>query len=67
MSDKPQKIRHIGDYVRLRKARYPKIEDFIDAYYWMQRGKPELMEKYLKKVDEIKKSTPKLTKDKTEV
>ena len=47
------------EYVVLRRAHYPGIFDFVDAYYWAQRGKPELMEKYLKTIDEVKAQYPK--------
>lgn len=63
MSDK-QVIRHVGDYEALRRQSYPPIEDFIDAYYWSQRGNPALMTEYLAKVDQVKAKVPKIGKEK---
>lgn len=62
-----QKITHIGDWVQMRKKAYPAIEDFIDAFYWLQKGNPQPMKDYIAKCDDVKKKIPKLTKPNKEV
>lgn len=63
MTDKPKTvIRYVGDYQKLRKKQYPPIEDFVDAYYWLQRGNPLPMQQYLEKIDVIKGRVPKIPK-----
>jgi hypothetical protein len=47
------------EYVVLRRTQYPDIMEFIDAFYWLQRGRPEVMESYLTKIDAIKNDFPK--------
>jgi hypothetical protein len=46
-------------YIAKRAAEYPPITDFVDAYYWAQKGKTELMDAYVAKCDAIKQKFPK--------
>ena len=46
-------------YIAKRAAEYPPIPDFVDAYYWAQKGKTELMDAYVAKCDAIKQKFPK--------
>jgi hypothetical protein len=46
-------------YIAKRAAEYPPITDFADAYYWMQKGKPELMDAYVAKCEATKQKYPK--------
>jgi hypothetical protein len=47
------------EYVVLRRTEYPNILDFIDAYYWTQRGDSSKMAAYLNKIDQVKQKFPK--------
>lgn len=47
------------EYQRLRAPEYPPKEDFIDAYYWAQRGDNTKMNEYLEKCDDVKIKYPK--------
>lgn len=42
-----------------RKEEYPSLEQFVDAYYWLQRGDDTKMNEYLEKCDDIKNKYPK--------
>lgn len=53
------KIRHREDPSKLRRAEYPDLADFADAYYWQQRGQPEKMEEWLARCDAVKAKYPK--------
>lgn len=46
-------------YQALRKAEYPELADFVDAFYWQQRGNTTLMTNYLANVDAVKAKYPK--------
>ena len=46
-------------YIAKRAAEYPPITDFADAYYWMQKGKTELMDAYVAKCEATKQKYPK--------
>jgi hypothetical protein len=46
-------------YKYKRVAEYPPITDFVDAYYWAQKGKTDLMDAYVAKCDAIKEKYPK--------
>ena len=46
-------------YKAKRAAEYPPITEFADAYYWMQKGKPELMDAYVAKCEATKQKYPK--------
>jgi hypothetical protein len=46
-------------YKYKRVAEYPSITDFVDAYYWAQKGKTDLMDAYVAKCDAIKEKYPK--------
>ena len=48
-----------NEYKAKRAAEYPPITDFVDAYYWMQKGKPELMDAYVAKCEATKLKYPK--------
>lgn len=48
-------------YIEKRKAEYPSLADFADAYYWMQKGKTDLMDEYVAKCDAVKNKFPKET------
>ena len=45
-------------YIAKRAAEYPPITDFVDAYYWMQKGRTDLMDAYVAKC-ETKQKYPK--------
>lgn len=49
----------LKEYQRLRAPEYPPKEDFIDAYYWSQRGDNTKMNEYLEKCDDVKIKYPK--------
>lgn len=51
------------EYVVLRRTEYPNVLDFIDAYYWAQRGNNTKMTDYLAKIDLIKQNYPKPESD----
>ena len=42
-----------------RKAEYPSIVEFIDAYYWERKGDSTRMDNYMKVCDEVKDKYPK--------
>jgi hypothetical protein len=46
-------------YKAKRKQEYPLLEDFVDAYYWQQKGDSSKMEDYIKRVDVVKQRFPK--------
>lgn len=46
-------------YQSKRASEYPPIEDFADAFYWLQKGDRSLMDSYLNKVESIKEKFPK--------
>ena len=46
-------------YVRARLGEYPDLAEFVDAYYWHRRGRPQDMDAYLAKIDAIKARFPK--------
>lgn len=46
-------------YQTKRQQEYPPMEDFIDAYYWQQKGDSSKMEEYIKRVDMVKQRFPK--------
>jgi len=50
-----------NEYKRGRVSEYPPLEDFVDAYYWMQKGDSSKMDIYIMKCDEIKQKYPKLS------
>ena len=47
------------DYVSERIHAYPRIKEFVDAFYWSQRGDNTKMEEYLSKCDDVKTRFPK--------
>lgn len=53
------KITHRKGHVAARREAYPPMEEFLDAFYWQQRGDPAPMERWLKRIDEIKAQFPK--------
>lgn len=42
-----------------RRMNYPQLADFVDAYYWAQRGNNDKMNEYLAKCDDVKAKYPK--------
>ena len=42
-----------------REDQYPPLEDFVDAYYWAQKGDNSLLDAYVSKVDAVKAKYPK--------
>jgi hypothetical protein len=46
-------------YIAKRAAEYPPITDFVDAYYWMQKGRTDLMDAYVAKCEATKLKYPK--------
>lgn len=47
------------EYITLRKAAYPPLADFADAYFWQQQGDDTKMQLYLARIDEVKARYPK--------
>lgn len=47
------------EYQCLRAAEYPPMSDFADAYYWMQKGKSDLMDVYVARCEAVKQKYPK--------
>jgi hypothetical protein len=48
-----------AEYQRKRMFEYPDLGEFVDAFYWMQKGDTTKMESYIQKCDEIKNKYPK--------
>ena len=48
-----------NEYQLKRKEEYPPLEDFVDAYYWAQKGDTLLMNEYISKCDQVKNKYPK--------
>ena len=46
-------------YQRLRAREYPDLKEFVDAYYWSQKGDDTKMNEYITKCDEVKNKHPK--------
>lgn len=46
-------------YQRDRKPEYPDLKEFVDAYYWAQKGDNTKMNEYILKCDEVKDKYPK--------
>lgn len=42
-----------------RRNQYPLLQDFLDAYYWQQRGNDAPMRTYLARCDAVKEQHPK--------
>jgi glutathionyl-hydroquinone reductase len=42
-----------------RKEEYPNLEEFVDAYYWLQKGDDTKMNEYIAKCEAIKNKYPK--------
>jgi len=47
------------NYKQLRSLSYPQMIDFIDAYYWAQKGDSTKMDEYIAKCDAVKEKYPK--------
>lgn len=47
------------EYQRKRMFEYPDLGEFVDAFYWYQKGNTEKMDAYIAKCDEIKNKYPK--------
>lgn len=52
-------LRDEATYVEKRAREYPPLEEFADAFYWLQKGNPALMNAYIAKCDAVKASHPK--------
>jgi hypothetical protein len=46
-------------YQRDRAPQYPSLADFVDAYYWAQKGDNTKMNAYIAQCDEVKNQYPK--------
>lgn len=53
-SDAERQAQVAVDVVVARRADYPALEKFADAFYWQQRGKPEKMAEWLAACDAVK-------------
>ena len=49
----------LTEYQRQRAPEYPDLKEFVDAYYWSQKGDETKMNEYIAKCDEIKNNYPK--------
>ncbi len=47
------------EYQRKRMFEYPDLGEFVDAFYWMQKGDNTKMDAYIQKCDEVKSKYPK--------
>jgi len=47
------------EYQRLRAPEYPDLKEFVDAYYWAQKGDETKMNLYIVKCDDVKDKYPK--------
>lgn len=48
------------EYQRQRAPEYPDLKEFVDAYYWSQKGDDTKMNQYITKCDEVKSKYPKI-------
>ena len=46
-------------YQRQRGPEYPPLQEFVDAYYWAQKGDNTLMDAYVAACDKVKADYPK--------
>jgi hypothetical protein len=46
-------------YQRQRAPEYPSLQEFVDAYYWAQKGDNTLMDAYEAACDKVKADYPK--------
>lgn len=46
-------------YQRQRAPQYPELKDFVDAYYWAQKGDNTKMDAYIAACDKVKADYPK--------
>ena len=56
--DESERLKTLA-YKQCRAEEYPPLGEFVDAYYWKQRGDPEPMLDYLARVEEVKQKYPK--------
>ena len=47
------------EYQRQRAPEYPDLKEFVDAYYWAQKGDNTKMNAYIVKCDAVKDAYPK--------
>ena len=47
------------EYQRQRAPEYPDLREFVDAYYWAQKGDETKMNEYITKCDAVKDIYPK--------
>jgi hypothetical protein len=53
------KISHSSDYSKRRKAEYPRLEEFADAFVKLQNGDPAPMQAYVERCNAVKAKHPK--------
>lgn len=53
-------LTHTEDLNALRKNAYPPLEDLADAVYWQSRGDDTKMQKYMARVEAVKRQFPKI-------
>lgn len=46
-------------YQRQRAPEYPDLKEFVDAYYWAQKGDDSKLNEYISKCDDVKNKYPK--------
>ena len=49
----------LTQYQRQRAPEYPDLKEFVDAYYWAQKGDNTKMNAYIVKCDTVKDKYPK--------
>jgi uncharacterized coiled-coil DUF342 family protein len=47
------------EYKRQRAPEYPDLKEFVDAYYWSQKGDQTKMNEYITKCEQVKNKYPK--------
>jgi len=47
------------EYQRQRASEYPDLKEFVDAYYWSQKGDQTKMNEYVLKCEQVKSKYPK--------
>ena len=49
----------LRDYITKRKASYPPLSEFADAFYWLEQSDDSKMRLYLERVELVKQRYPK--------
>lgn len=47
------------EYMEKRLKEYPPLSEFVDAFYWAQKGNDSFMEIYIEKCTQVKAKYPK--------